>query len=403
MIPPDDRPDGEPHSAPDGGPRSAAKQVLITGGAGFIGCHLAEGLLAAGHRVRVLDDLLPQAHAGGRPGSLAAGVEMVMGDVRDPACVREALHGVDVVFHLAATARAGDATYAISQAMSVNAQGTAELLQAMLVTKMTPAKLIVASSMSIYGEGQYVCSVCSRPACPRVRPVAQLEAARWEVHCADCGGVLLSRPTAETKRADVQSLYALSKRTQEELILIFGRTYGVPVTALRLFNVYGPGQAITNPYSSVATLFAARLLENAAPLLFEDGEQTRDYVHVRDVVRACLLAMEHASANGEVINVGCGVPIRMRRVAEILAEALEKEIEPVVTQRFHAGDLRHCYADVTKARRLLGYEPKVTHEQGLRELAAWLVEEQTKRLAKDGSEAVLRPLGPAAEPVARTV
>jgi dTDP-L-rhamnose 4-epimerase len=420
MIPPDGSPNGGPHSVadggtdggphsvagsrPGGGPWSAAKQVLITGGAGFIGGHLAEGLLAAGHRVRVLDDRLPQTHAGGRPGSLAAGVEMVRGDVRDPKCVREALREVDVVFHLAATTRAGDSMYEISRAMSVNAQGTAELLQAMLDTKVTPEKLIVASSMSIYGEGQYVCSVCSRPACPRVRPVAQLEEARWEVHCADCGGVLLSRPTAESKHADAQSLYALSKRTQEELILIFGRTYGVPVTALRLFNVYGPGQTIANPYSSVATLFAARLLENAAPLLFEDGEQTRDFVHVRDVVGACLLAMEHASANGEVINVGYGVPIRMRRVAEILAAALEKEIEPVVTQKFHAGDIRHCYADVTKARKLLGYAPKVTHEQGLRELAAWLAEEQTSRLAMGGSEAaVLRPLELAAEPVARTV
>jgi dTDP-L-rhamnose 4-epimerase len=411
MIPPDGGPDGEPHSEPgdrpggglnggpesgpnsgpdhgpesrpDSKPRSAAKQVLITGGAGFLGCHLAEALLAAGHRVRVLDDRVPQAHAG----SLAAGVEMVLGDVRDPQCVREAVQAVDVVYHLAATARTGDSMCEISHAMSVNAQGTAELLQALLDTKVTPAKLIVASSMSIYGEGQYVCSVCSRPACPRVRPVSQLREARWEVHCADCGGVLLSRPTAESKQADVQSLYALSKRTQEELMLIFGRTYGVPVTALRLFNVYGPGQAIADPYSSVATRFAARLLEDAAPLLFEDGEQMRDYVHVRDVVRACVLAMEHASANGEAINVGCGVPIRMRRVAEILAEALEKEIEPVVTQRFHAGDIRHCYADVTKARKLLGYEPKVTHEQGLRELAAWMAEERTKRLG-----AVLQPL-----------
>jgi dTDP-L-rhamnose 4-epimerase len=232
--------------------------------------------------------------------------------------------------------------------------------------------------MSLYGEGQYVCSVCSRPACPPVRPVAQLQERRWEVHCADCGGVLLSRPTAETKHSEVQSLYALSKRTQEELCLIFGRTYGVPVTALRLFNVYGPGQSIGNPYSGVATLFAARLLENEAPLLFEDGEQMRDFVHVRDAVQANLLAMERTASNGEVINVGYGAPIRMRRVAELLAKALERPIEPVVTQRFRAGDIRHCYADVTKARKLLGYQPKVTHEQGLRELALWVAEERGK-------------------------
>jgi dTDP-L-rhamnose 4-epimerase len=256
---------------------------------------------------------------------------------------------------------------------------------------VTPAKLIVASSMSTYGEGQYVCSVCRRPACPAVRPAAQLQEARWEVHCAECKGVLLPRPTEESKHAEVQSIYALSKRTQEELFLIFGRTYGVPVTVLRLFNVYGPGQAISNPHSGVATLFAARLLENAAPLLFEDGEQMRDFVHVRDVVRACRLAMEQASANGEVINIGDGVPIRMRRVAELLAAALGKAIDPVVTQKFRAGDIRHCYADVSKARRLLGYEPKVTHEQGLRELAAWLAHE--RELAQRGTESVLLPTG----------
>jgi dTDP-L-rhamnose 4-epimerase len=379
MIPPEGR--------AESGPRSASKRVLITGGAGFIGSHLVEGLVAAGHRVRVLDEVVPQA---GADGSLA-GVEVVTGDVRDGRCLREALREVDVVFHLAATTRASQSMYEISRAMSVNAQGTAELLQTMLDNKLTPAKLIVASSMSIYGEGQYVCSVCSRPACPTVRPAAQLEGAHWEVHCADCKGVLLPRPTAETKHAEVQSIYALSKRTQEELFLIFGRTYGVPVTVLRLFNVYGPGQAISDPYSGVATLFAARLLENAAPLLFEDGEQMRDFVHVRDVVQACRLAMEHASANGEVINVGNGVPIRMRRVAEILAAALDKAIAPVVTEKFRAGDIRHCYADVCKARRLLGYEPKVTHEQGLRELAGWLAEEHERGSAKSGT--VHEPVG----------
>jgi dTDP-L-rhamnose 4-epimerase len=374
---------GHNGAAGGGGYGSAAKRVLITGGAGFIGSHLTEGLVAAGHRVRVLDEVLPQAGAGAEP---AAEVEVVTGDVRESKCLKEALQGVDVIFHLAATTRASQSMYEISRAMSVNAQGTAELLQAMLENKVTPAKLIVASSMSIYGEGQYVCSVCSRPACPVVRPAAQLEEARWEVHCADCGGVLLPRPTAETKHADVQSIYALSKRTQEELFLIFGRTYGVPVTVLRLFNVYGPGQAIANPYSGVATQFAARLLEDTAPLLFEDGEQMRDFVHVRDVVQACRLVMEHASANGEVINVGNGVPIRMRRVAELLAAALDKAIEPVVTQKFRAGDLRHCYADVSKARRLLGYEPRVTHEQGLRELATWMAEEHERELEKGGAE-----------------
>ncbi len=372
------------------GSRKGSKQVLITGGAGFIGSHLAGALLAAGHRVRVLDDLSAQPRANGR---LAGAVEVVKGDVRDAHCVGQALRDVAVVFHLAATASGSSATdaisrSAISRAMSVNTQGTAELLQAMLDNKVRPEKLIVASSMSQYGEGQYVCSVCSRRACPRMRPLAQMEQGRWEVHCADCGGVLLARPTAENKQAEVPSIYALSKQTQEELCLLFGRIHGVAVTALRLFNVYGTGQSMADPQSGVATLFAARLLQQEAPLLFEDGEQRRDFVHVNDVVQANLLAMEQSAANGEVINVGYGVPIRMRRVAELLATALEREIEPVVTKRFRVGDIRHCYADLTKAHKLLGYEPRVTHEQGLRELAQWMAEEQSRERAKERSEGI---------------
>jgi dTDP-L-rhamnose 4-epimerase len=357
MIPPD-------------GLRNASKQILITGGAGFLGSHLAQGLLAAGHRVRVLDERLVESEPMGRLESLEGGVEVVTGDIRDPHCLRQVLGGVEVLFHLAATARADTTRHAISHAMSVNTQGTAELLQVMLDEKLMPEKVIVASSMSLYGEGQYVCSVCSRPACPPV----------------------LARPTAETKHSEVQSIYALSKRTQEELCLIFGRTHGVPVTALRLFNVYGTGQSLANPHCDVATLFAARLLEDEAPLLFEDGEQMRDFVHVRDVVQANLLAMERPASNGEVINVGYGAPIRMRRVAELLAAALERPIAPLMTQSFRTGDIRHCYADLTKARKLLGYEPKVTHEQGLRELALWMAEEQGKEQSEDGTDATLQAM-----------
>jgi len=368
--------------------RRSKKQVLITGGAGFVGSHLADGLLAAGHSVRVLDDLTPQVHQNGAPDYLAPEVELIVGDVRDPNRLRDVLAGVDVVYHFAATVGVGQSMYEISRYMSVNTQGTAELLQAILDTKMPLEKLIVASSMSIYGEGQYCCSKCGRAAYPPVRSTAQLKQGQWEVHCAACGGVLVPRATVETKPSEINSIYALSKRDQEEMCLIFGRTYDLPVTALRFFNIYGTRQALSNPYTGVAAIFASRLINNQAPLVFEDGEQQRDFVSVHDIVRANLLSMERTESNGEVINIGCGKPIKIRRVAEILAESLGKEIAPVITAKYRAGDIRHCFADLTKARRLLGYEPQVTHEQGFRELAAWLAHQQ----AEDKAETMLKEL-----------
>ena len=365
------------------------KQILITGGAGFVGSHLADGLLAAGHRVRVLDDLTPQVHPDGPPEYLSRDVELVVGDVRDPNRLREVLAGVDVVFHFAATVGVGQSMYEIGRYMSVNTLGTAELLQAILDTKAGIEKLVVASSMSIYGEGRYTCFVCGKEACPSVRPVAQLKAGEWELHCAACGGVLVPMPTNETKPSELNSVYALSKRDQEELCLIYGRTYGLPVTALRFFNIYGTRQALSNPYTGVAAIFAARLINNQAPLVFEDGQQMRDFVSVHDIVRANLLAMERGPSDGEVINIGSGQPITIRAVAEILAQALGKpELEPVITERYRAGDIRHCFADLTRARTLLGYEPRVTHEQGFTELAAWLAGQR----AEDKADTMLREL-----------
>lgn len=364
------------------------KQILITGGAGFVGSHLADGLLRAGHQVRALDDLTPQVHPAGRPDYLSREVELITGDVRDPNRLKEALAGVDVVFHFAATVGVGQSMYEIARYMSVNTQGTAELLQAILDSKHAPEKMVVASSMSIYGEGRYVCSECGLPAAPLVRSTAQLRSGKWDLHCDACGGVLRPVPTGENKPSEINSMYALSKRDQEELCLIYGRTYGLPVTALRFFNIYGTRQALSNPYTGVAAIFASRMLNNQAPLVFEDGEQMRDFVSVHDIVRANMLAMERPESNNEVINIGCGKPITIRRIAEILATALGKDIEPVITDKYRAGDIRHCYADITKAGRLLGYEPQVSHEEGFRELAEWLGEQE----AEDKADNMLQEL-----------
>ncbi len=364
------------------------KQILITGGAGFVGSHLADGLLQAGHHVRALDDLTPQVHASGRPSYLSPEVELLVGDIRDARTVRKAIEGIDVIYHFAATVGVGQSMYEIGRYMSVNTQGTALLLQALLDTKAAPQKLVVASSMSIYGEGRYICRECGAAAAPPVRPTSQLKAGQWELHCELCGGVLAPTATNEDKPSETNSVYALSKRDQEELCLIYGRTYGLPVTALRFFNIYGTRQALSNPYTGVAAIFASRMLNGQPPLVFEDGEQMRDFVSVHDIVQACMLAIDKPASDGHVMNIGSGQPVSIRSVAQLLSRALGKQVEPVITRKYRAGDIRHCYADITRARNLLGYEPKVSHEEGFEELATWL----SKQEAEDKAESMLQEL-----------
>lgn len=365
-----------------------SKQVLITGGAGFVGSHLADGLLQAGHRVRILDQFSPQVHPAGVPDYLPPGVEVIAGDIRNRHRLKEALTGIDVIFHFAASVGVGQSMYEISNYMSVNTQGTAELLQSILDSRPPIEKLIVASSMSIYGEGRYRCPSCNVCVAPPARSTTQLRSGIWDLHCRQCGDTLVPQPTDEQKPSEINSFYALSKRDQEEMCLIYGRTYGLPVTALRFFNIYGTRQSLSNPYTGVAAIFASRLLNRQAPLVFEDGEQMRDFVSVHDIVRANILAMERPESNGEVINIGSGNPITIRQVAETLARALNSTIEPVITRKFRAGDIRHCFADLNRARNLLGYAPHVTHEQGFQELAAWLSEQKSE----DKAETMLKEL-----------
>jgi dTDP-L-rhamnose 4-epimerase len=365
-----------------------SRQVLITGGAGFVGSHLADELLRLGHRVRVLDELNLQVHPAGRPDYLSRGVELIVGDVRDPNRLRQALDGVHVIFHFAAAVGVGQSMYEIARYVSINTQGTAELLQAILDMRAPIEKLVTASSMSIYGEGRYLCPSCMREIHPPVRSLQQLKAALWNPGCDQCGTTLKPVPTAEDKPSVINSIYALTKRDQEEMCLIYGRAYDLPVTALRFFNIYGTRQALSNPYTGVAAVFASRMLNGNPPLIFEDGEQMRDFVSVHDVVQACVLAMERGRSDGEVINIGSGTPIPISRVAELLGQVLERHMPPVVTNQFRSGDIRHCYADIGKARRLLGYQPRVTHEDGFAELATWLRGQQPE----DKAETMLREL-----------
>ncbi|PRP96259.1 NAD-dependent epimerase/dehydratase family protein [Enhygromyxa salina] len=351
-----------------------ASRILITGGAGFIGSHLADELLRAGYRVRVLDSLSPQVHGAvdgptHRPAYLAKRVELIRGDVRDPAAVRLALLDVDAVFHLAAAVGVGQSMYELVHYTSTNSLGTAVLLEALLERPV--AALIVASSMSLYGEGRYLTQagaviddVC--------RTRQQLERGEWEPRDAD-GEALQATPTPEHKPPNLASVYALNKYDQERMCLLIGEAYGIKTAALRLFNVYGPRQALSNPYTGVLAIFAARLLNDRAPIVFEDGEQRRDFVHVHDVARAFRLALELDAAAGQTFNIGSGRSFTIREIARRVATALGKSgREPQITGEYRVGDIRHCFADISRARRLLGYSPSVEFEDGLAELAAWL-------------------------------
>jgi dTDP-L-rhamnose 4-epimerase len=344
-------------------------QILVTGGAGFIGSHLVKALAADGHAVRVLDSFVEQVHGTGSP-VLDEKAEVVRGDVRDAGLLARALEGVEVVFHEAAEVGVGQSMYDIQRYVGANTLATAVLLEALLSRRDRIRRLVVASSMSIYGEGAYACRACG-PVAPPPRPLGQLQGRRWEMECPTCAADLQPMPTPETKPLDPASVYAITKQDQEQLCLTIGRAYRLPTVALRYFNVYGPGQALSNPYTGVAAIFSGRLLNGQSPLIFEDGLQTRDFVHVDDIVRANLLVMNNDAANYQVVNVGTGRATSIRRIAELIADGLGVEIGPTVVGRFREGDIRHCVADITRARSL-GYEPAVPLERGMSELIGWV-------------------------------
>jgi dTDP-L-rhamnose 4-epimerase len=347
------------------------KTMLITGGAGFIGSHLADNLLQHGYAVRVYDNLSEQVHGSGasRPTYLSRDVDLIQGDVRDGMKLRDAIRGADGVFHFAAAVGVGQSMYEVAQYTETNCLGTATLLEALIERPVE--RLVVASSMSIYGEGLYR-SRNGRLFANAERDLAQLRRCDWELR-DESADPLIPVPTPETKEPSLASVYALSKFDQEKLCLMVGKAYGIPTVALRFFNVYGPRQALSNPYTGVLAIFAARLLNGRRPLVFEDGRQQRDFVHVLDVAEGCRLAYECVAAANEVFNIGSGTAVNVRDIAIRLAEQLERRrLAPEITGKYRVGDIRHCFADISKARRLLGFSPRVSFEEGVRDLAVWL-------------------------------
>ncbi len=364
-------------------------RTLVTGGAGFIGSHLVDALLRDGHDVRVLDSLDSQVHDG-VPGYLSPDAELVRGDVRDREAVRRCLRDTESLVHFAAAVGVGQSMYEIERYMSVNTLGAAVVLEEAVAAREGLAKIVVASSMSIYGEGLYRCGAEDRLVSPPPRPEEQLRARQWEPTCPSCGAVLEAVPTTESTPVTPESIYAIGKRDHEEMFLVTGRAYGIPTTALRFFNVYGPRQSLSNPYTGVAAIFSSRLMSGNAPVIFEDGGQSRDFVHVSDVVSAVVAALVPGAADGEALNVGTGRSVTVREVAEVLARELGIDVEPEVRNQFRAGDIRHCFSSIDRAKERLGFRPATTFEDGMRDLIAWLAGASAVDRVSEATEALER-------------
>src|SRR5687767_5012708 len=350
---------------------AAIKSVLVTGGAGYIGSHLVDRLVSDGYAVTVLDSLEPQVHRSGTwPSYANARARYVRGDVRDRAVFEPLVVAADAVVHFGAAVSVGQSMYQADRYVDVNTRGTALLLDILVNTKHDVEKVLVASSIGVYGEGAYRCDACG-PVAPEIRSAEQLAELDWEQHCPRCGRHVTSMPTPEDKALYRDNIYSMTKYHQEEMVLLIGKTYGIPAVAPRFFNVYGPRQSLSNPYAGVAAIWLSRLLNGKRPVVFEDGGQLRDFVSVHDVVACLILMLEKSGADYLPVNVGSGETVTILDIARTLNRILGTSIEPDVTQAGRKFDIRHNTADVTRAKTLLGFEPKVPLEEGFRELVEW--------------------------------
>lgn len=345
-------------------------KILVTGGAGFIGSYLVDQLISAGHQVRVFDNLEKQVHHGKIPKYLNPNAQFTKGDVRDCNALKKSLTGVETVFHLASRVGVGQSNYEVKDYTDVNIGGTANLLDMVLKDKLPIRKIIMIASMTSYGEGNYRCRRCGIVK-PGLRDPSQMKKKKWELVCPRCQSIIEPIATVEEAAVNNNSFYAVSKNVQETMLLLAGRLYRIPVTSLRCFNVYGPRQSLSNPYTGVTAIFISRLKNNKSPVLYEDGKQTRDFVSVHDVVGALIAAMEKDAANYQAINIGSGKPTTVKEIAILLAKLLEKKINPDVSEEYRINDIRHCFADISKARKLLSWEPRISLKKGLLELVQW--------------------------------
>lgn len=361
------------------------RKILVTGGAGFIGSHIVDRLIKNGYRVRILDNLDPQVHQGKIPNYLNKRAEFIRGDVINLRDIRKALEGMDAIYHQAAVVGVGQSMYEIERYTLNNILGTARLLDYLANNKHSVKRMLVASSMSVYGEGLYKCETCG-PIRPPLRPDGQMAKKDWELYCPNCHKILQAIGTPESEPFRGNSIYAVTKKSQEDMVMIFSKAYGISATALRYFNVYGPRQSLSNPYTGVAAIFLSRLKNNKPPVIYEDGLQTRDFISVYDIVDANVFCLENEKSFGKVFNLGTGKPVTIKGIAEILAKLLEKNIKPEITQNFRSGDVRHCTGDISLIKDILSWVPKWTFEEGMRDLIEWGVKIEARDLFEKASK-----------------
>lgn len=361
------------------------KNILITGGAGFIGSFLADKLIKEGYSIRIFDNLEEQVHQNRLPTYLNKKAEFIKGDVRDCQAFKDSLENIDAIFHLAAAIGVQQSQYQIKRFVDVNMGGMGNLLDIVINQKSKVKKIVLMASMTSYGEGVYFCEKCGKVK-PPLRNYRYMEKKDWEMHCPFCHSYVKPIATNEETSLSGNSIYALTKKMQEEMLFNIGKTYDIPVVSLRGFNIYGPRQSISNPYTGVTAIFISRLKNNKSPILYEDGLQTRDFVSVYDAVEALFLALIKKEANYRVINIGSGKATTIKELAYLLARLLGKKIDPKITGKSRKNDIRHCFADITKAKKLLAWKPKVSLREGLKNLIKWADKEEAKDLFDKAEE-----------------
>jgi dTDP-L-rhamnose 4-epimerase len=366
----------------------ASERILVTGGAGFIGSFLVDLLVEQGENVTILDSLDPQVHPHGKPEHLNPHAEFIQGNILDRDLFTSLIARSDLIYHLASAVGVGQSQYQIDHYVDTNTHGTARLLDILVNQKNPVRKVIVAASMTSYGEGLYEAPSTGELVRPGIRPVEQMEKGDWEPRHPRTGESLCPLPTPETASYDENNIYAMTKTHQEAMTLMIGKTYSIPAVATRFFNVFGPRQSLSNPYTGVTAIFLSRLKNNQRPVVYEDGKQTRDFISVHDVVEALSLIKDCPAVDYQSLNVGCGRPIGIAEVGCMLARLCAKSIEPDIQGKFRKGDVRHCFADTAKIQRLLGWSPKVSFEEGLCELVEW----SNQVIAEDRFEAATAEL-----------
>jgi dTDP-L-rhamnose 4-epimerase len=360
--------------------------ILVTGGAGFIGSFLTDELVRQGHKVTIYDNLEEQVHHGTVPTYINPEAQFIKADICDANTLDKALKNIDIVFHEAAMVGVGQSMYQIEKYTKVNTYGTAVLLD-LIVNKHKDhiQKMIVAASMSEYGEGLYACKKCGNMK-PDLRDEADLEKHDWELKCPTCGGLLMPKPTPESVELQCNSIYALNKKDQEDMFVMTGKAFGIPAVALRYFNTYGPRQSLSNPYTGVAAIFMSRIKAGNNPVIYEDSKQSRDFVSVHDIVEANIEVMKNPKADYNVYNVGSGNPITIGDLGNLIIDIFGGKQKLDISNKFRKGDIRHCFADINKISTELGWKPKTDMRKGLKELIAWAEKEESKDTFEDAQK-----------------